>query len=65
MAILIIICFIIGYALIAFEHPLGIDKAAPALFTGVICWVILIRATQASLGLLGIILAAAFFGLAI
>jgi hypothetical protein len=30
-----------------------------------ICWVILIRATKASLGLLGIILAAAFFGLAI
>lgn len=42
MAILIIIAFILGYAMIAFEHPIRIDKAAPALFTGVICWVILI-----------------------
>ncbi len=44
MSILIIIAFVVGYALIAFEHPLRIDKAAPALFTGVICWVILIFA---------------------
>lgn len=42
MAILIIIAFVLGYALIAFEHPIRIDKAAPALFTGVICWVILV-----------------------
>ncbi len=42
MAILIVIAFIVGYALIALEHPIRIDKAAPALFTGVICWVILI-----------------------
>jgi Family of unknown function (DUF6524) len=37
-------------------------------FVGVILvigWVILVRATQASLGLLGVILAVAFFGLAI
>lgn len=42
MAIFIVIAFIIGYALIAFEHPLKIDKAASALLTGVICWVILL-----------------------
>jgi len=42
MAIVILIAFIIGYILIAFEHPLKIDKAATALLTGVICWIILI-----------------------
>lgn len=41
MAIVIVIVFILGYALIAFEHPLKIDKAATALLTGVICWLIL------------------------
>lgn len=34
-----IIVFILGYAAIAFEHNLKIDKAAAALVTGVICWV--------------------------
>lgn len=38
MATAIIITFIIGYLLIALEHPLHIDKAASALLTGVICW---------------------------
>ncbi|MFN8348124.1 MAG: sodium:proton antiporter NhaD [Spirosomataceae bacterium] len=42
MAILLVAVFIIGYALIAFEHPLKIDKAASALLTGVFCWVILL-----------------------
>ena len=41
MAILIVAVFILGYALIAFEHPLKIDKAATALLTGVLCWIIL------------------------
>lgn len=34
-----IIVFILGYAAIAFEHNLKIDKAAAALVTGVLCWV--------------------------
>lgn len=42
MAILLVVVFIVGYALIAFEHPLKIDKAASALLTGVFCWVILL-----------------------
>lgn len=42
MAIVIVLVFIIGYALIAFEHPLKLDKAATALLTGVICWLILL-----------------------
>jgi Na+/H+ antiporter NhaD/arsenite permease-like protein len=42
MAILLVVVFIVGYALIAFEHPLKIDKAASALLTGVFCWVLLL-----------------------
>ena len=39
MYLLMIIVFILGYAAIAFEHNLKIDKAAAALVTGVLCWV--------------------------
>jgi Na+/H+ antiporter NhaD/arsenite permease-like protein len=42
MYILLAIAFIIGYLFIAFEHPFKIDKAASAILTGVICWVILV-----------------------
>jgi len=41
MALLIVVAFVIGYAMIAFEHPLKIDKAASAILTGVVCWLIL------------------------
>lgn len=37
---IIIIVFILGYAAIAFEHPLRLNKAASALMTGVLCWTI-------------------------
>lgn len=37
---LIIIIFIIGYLLIAFEHVTKINKTAPALITGVLTWAI-------------------------
>ncbi len=33
-----ILVFVIGYIFIALEHPLKIDKAAAALFTGMLCW---------------------------
>jgi Na+/H+ antiporter NhaD/arsenite permease-like protein len=42
MATTIIIIFIIGYALIAFEHGIKVNKAASALITGVLCWTIFI-----------------------
>ena len=42
MALLIVVVFILGYALIALEHPLKIDKAGSALLTGVICWLVLV-----------------------
>jgi NhaD family Na+/H+ antiporter len=38
----LIILFIIGYAAIAFEHSININKSASALLTGVLCWVIYI-----------------------
>ncbi len=42
MYTLIILLFITGYAAIAFEHPLKINKTASALLTGVLCWVVYI-----------------------
>lgn len=42
MEIAIISVFIIGYVVIALEHPLKINKTATALVTGVICWTLFI-----------------------
>jgi Na+/H+ antiporter NhaD/arsenite permease-like protein len=42
MVTAIIITFVIGYAGIAVEHGIGINKAATALVTGVLCWTIYI-----------------------
>ncbi|MEO8068036.1 MAG: sodium:proton antiporter NhaD [Flavobacteriales bacterium] len=38
MFILIIVVFVLGYAAIALEHPLRMNKAAPALLTGMLVW---------------------------
>ncbi|QDV73432.1 sodium:proton antiporter NhaD [Botrimarina mediterranea] len=38
MYFLVAAIFILGYFAIVFEHQLGIDKAAAALVTGVLCW---------------------------
>lgn len=35
-----VIIFVIGYAAIAFEHPIKIDKAASALLIGVLTWTV-------------------------
>ena len=35
-----IIVFLVGYLLIALEHPLKINKAGTALLTGTILWVL-------------------------
>src|SRR6185436_2258384 len=45
MNLLIALTFILGYAAIAFEQRLKINKSAVALLTGVICWTIYIVAT--------------------
>ena len=39
---MIIAVFVIGYLAIAFEHSIRINKTAPALITGVLCWTIYI-----------------------
>lgn len=38
MIALIVTVFILGYAAIALEHPIKINKAASALVAGVVCW---------------------------
>ena len=40
ITILIIVVFVVGYLMIALEHPLHIDKTAPALMIGVLTWAI-------------------------
>jgi len=42
ISILLIIVFVLGYAAIALEQPLRLNKAASALLTGVLCWTIYI-----------------------
>lgn len=42
MFILMVVVFVLGYTAIALEHPLKIDKAASAILTGVLLWVIYI-----------------------
>ncbi len=46
MELYIIIIFIIGYVLIALEHPIKINKTATALVTGVLCWTLFALAFQ-------------------
>lgn len=41
MFTLIIIIFVVGYAAIALEHPLHVNKAAPALLTGMLIWTVI------------------------
>lgn len=41
MPLLLILIFIAGYLLIAFEQLLKVDKAAVAILTGVVCWILL------------------------
>ncbi len=40
MVTLLIVIFVLGYAAIAFEHPLQINKTAPALLIGTLMWAI-------------------------
>ncbi|OAV44268.1 sodium:proton antiporter NhaD [Lewinella sp. 4G2] len=37
----VIACFVIGYLVIVFEHPLKLDKTVPALLMGAICWALI------------------------
>ncbi len=40
MFILMVVIFVLGYMMIALEHPLKIDKAASALLIGVLTWTV-------------------------
>jgi Na+/H+ antiporter NhaD/arsenite permease-like protein len=40
ITIIIVVLFLLGYTLIALEHPLDIDKTASALMTGTLTWAI-------------------------
>ena len=42
MYVLMALTFILGYVIIALEHPLKIDKAATAVLTGVILWSLMV-----------------------
>jgi len=42
MSELLITIFVLGYAAIALEHKIKLNKAASALITGVLCWVVYI-----------------------
>ena len=42
MFVLMIIVFVIGYACIALEHKLKIDKAATALMLGALMWILFV-----------------------
>lgn len=42
MVAIILIVFLLGYAAIAMEHVIRLNKAASALMTGVLCWTIYI-----------------------
>jgi Na+/H+ antiporter NhaD/arsenite permease-like protein len=68
VTLIVTIVFIIGYILIAIEHKIKIDKAATALVTGVLCWLIFylsrhshIESEKALLAHLGDISAILFF----
>lgn len=38
MELAIIAVFVVGYILIALEHPIKVNKTATAILTGVVCW---------------------------
>src|SRR5688572_8277297 len=45
----VIIIFVLGYLLIAFEHPIKVNKSATAIVTGVLCWTIYAVASSESI----------------
>jgi len=49
MFILMVIVFVLGYAAIALEHPLKVNKSATALMLGVLLWVFLMFGGEAML----------------
>lgn len=50
MYFLMVVIFLVGYAFIALEHNIKIDKTASALITGVLCWSVLAFGREEILG---------------
>lgn len=46
VSVLLITIFVLGYLAIALEHNLKVNKAAPALITGVLCWAVYVMQGQ-------------------
>ncbi|MBX2841463.1 MAG: sodium:proton antiporter NhaD [Flammeovirgaceae bacterium] len=46
MEIILITIFCLGYLAIVFEHNIHVNKAAPALITGILCWTFYIMMTD-------------------
>ena len=46
MTIGLIIIFIAGYTIISLEHKLNLNKAAPSILSGVLCWLLYILSEQ-------------------
>lgn len=44
LTLLMVILFVLGYLMIAFEHPLGINKAATSLLMGCFLWILYLYA---------------------
>src|SRR5688572_13632140 len=40
MIVAVIVIFVVGYLLIALEHPIKVNKSATAIVTGVLCWTV-------------------------
>ena len=53
MATIVILIFVLGYAAIAFEHIIKINKSAVALITGVVCWSVYILMSADKVGIAG------------
>ncbi|HEX5786641.1 MAG TPA: sodium:proton antiporter NhaD [Woeseiaceae bacterium] len=47
MYALVAVIFVVGYLMIAFEHRIGIDKAASAILTAVLTWTVLVLGVDA------------------
>jgi Na+/H+ antiporter NhaD/arsenite permease-like protein len=41
MIFAVVACFVVGYILIVFEHPLRLDKTVPALLMGALTWALI------------------------
>ena len=46
MYALVAVIFVVGYLMIAFEHRIGIDKAASAILTAVLTWTVLVLGVE-------------------